>query len=494
MEELRRRLEEDELRRLEERYEKLRKLREYKKDRLHEVFPDLTRLIDDTLFKKLEGPKELELDIELEWDKSKLRGKPWRSLTNLLSVKESWQDFLFSIEGKDVQLPKIEYKLAIKVKPKYYKGRFWRLATVRDVLKYYNLVQSIQPLHFAEYMKVSVTAEGKKLLEESFVSKDCKDYTGKPKITYKDSITLEDIPKVVRYYKPIEKFIFDDLKDRGLTLTCAVREGESIVRKYANKRRLVVRKPEDISNMVENYLAYEFVVDTNLIDKAYPDRIIWDIDPSPYINYAILRDFVNEFRGWLAEFGFLTKLRRTGGRGVHVIANLDYTKRPDNYPSYPRQLKFGTLYSRVGGEGLVWNSAQDLIKVSSLAFGYEKKKKGRGFPLTIEKEDPSQRLWNIYVDWSTAIKDKGVRSLGSIHKTTGRICLPIELMPSRKFEILDKFSEIRRVAANPSLLYESPLPKSSFQAVEEVFKKYSWISEEYINLGPEKFCAKYVWP
>lgn len=484
---------------LKQKYEKQRKLREYKKDRLKEVFPDISMMLYSILPVSLKKePTTLEIKIDIEWNKNKLRTAHWSSLVKELSdVYTSWPDFQFSFETKELQRPKIGYKISFKGKPSHYEGKFWKKKTISEILKRYGLFNSIKSLHFADYMKISVVADDKEIFTQAFHSKDEEGYDGRSKLPCRDSIVLEDMPLVANYYRIVEPFILEDLKDRGLTVTCAVKdgEGESIVRRNAEGKRLVVSKLGDLTRIVENYFAYEFIPDLNLLNSDKPNKIVWDVDPSPYVAYPKFRDFVNEFRGWLAEHGIQTKMRRTGGKGVHIIADIDYDSIPSSYEPFGRQLKFDTKRSRIGEKGFLWESLQDFIKISCIGFCYEKKRRGSGFPLTLERDDISQRLWNIYVDWSVGIKDRGVRSLGSIHKKTGNICMPLEFMPASRLQTFEgKFKEISLVASRPTLLYENPIPKSSFSAVEEIFHKYSWMPILYYKLGPEKFYAKYVWP
>jgi hypothetical protein len=51
-------------------------------------------------------------------------------------------------------------------------------------------------------------------------------------------------------------------------------------------------------------------------------------------------------------------------------------------------------------------------------------------PITIENHDVSQRYANIFVDYTRAKKDMGVVSVGSIHPTTGGVCLPVKKAPT----------------------------------------------------------------
>ena len=53
-----------------------------------------------------------------------------------------------------------------------------------------------------------------------------------------------------------------------------------------------------------------------------PDHIVFDLDPDDDLDFAILKAAVIEVRDFLAELGFKTFLKVTGGKGLHVVAPL----------------------------------------------------------------------------------------------------------------------------------------------------------------------------
>ena len=53
-----------------------------------------------------------------------------------------------------------------------------------------------------------------------------------------------------------------------------------------------------------------------------PDHIVFDLDPDEDLDFAILKAAVIEVRDFLAELGFKTFLKVTGGKGLHVVAPL----------------------------------------------------------------------------------------------------------------------------------------------------------------------------
>jgi hypothetical protein len=149
-------------------------------------------------------------------------------------------------------------------------------------------------------------------------------------------------------------------------------------RRNIGKERIVVRKGEDMFKLIEDLRAYSFIPDIHLYGATYPDIAVLDIDPSPRVPYWHLRDFTQEFFDWLIDFGFEPKLRRTGGRGFHIILEMEYYKIPKLYPPFSRTLRFNTLYDRIGTKGLLWLSFADFLKTLVLGFAVERKRKGKG--------------------------------------------------------------------------------------------------------------------
>jgi len=53
-----------------------------------------------------------------------------------------------------------------------------------------------------------------------------------------------------------------------------------------------------------------------------PDHIVFDLDPDEGLDFSILKAAAQEVRDFLAELGFTTFLKVTGGKGLHVVAPL----------------------------------------------------------------------------------------------------------------------------------------------------------------------------
>ena len=55
---------------------------------------------------------------------------------------------------------------------------------------------------------------------------------------------------------------------------------------------------------------------------SQPDHIVFDLDPDEELDFSILKAAAVEVRDFLAELGFKTFLKATGGKGLHVVAPL----------------------------------------------------------------------------------------------------------------------------------------------------------------------------
>ena len=56
---------------------------------------------------------------------------------------------------------------------------------------------------------------------------------------------------------------------------------------------------------------------------SQPDHIVFDLDPDEELDFPILKSAAVEVRDFLAELGFKTFLKATGGKGLHVVAPLN---------------------------------------------------------------------------------------------------------------------------------------------------------------------------
>jgi len=66
---------------------------------------------------------------------------------------------------------------------------------------------------------------------------------------------------------------------------------------------------------------------------------------------------------------------------------------------------------------------------------------------------------------------------------------------SEEFQPKYKSAWIQTVGRHPLVLHEPTLSArdNSFGLVEEFFERHSWIPNEYVKMGSERFMEKYCW-
>jgi len=512
----------EQLERIEKSYERLRKRLEYKKQRLTEIFDKnlILRRIEEALFNvKIDKGDKANIKMNIEWRKDE--EDFWLNyITTLHKLQRSWRAFDFS--DKVFQTDEtIGFNISLDVEPRIINEKAWKKGTIQRIKNFIDYgFFSPKSIHFAKYLTIETSTPQIKI-RSAFRASDVlpKEEIMENKLEYHDFITLEDMPLVLNYYRKVMDInnFWDDIAFRGLTINTAVKTGESIIRRNDdNGKRFVPRKKDDVENLILNYLAYKFVPDVNLYGQEYPSRIVYDLDPSSSTRYEEFRDFTNEFYSWLISKGFKPKFRKTGGRGAHIILEMNYNKIPKTYEMpFPKSLRFKTWFKRHGEIGLLYSSAVDFVRISTLGFAVERKGKyGKRSRITTEREDAGLRLWNIFIDWTRNIKEMGIASVGSISERTGGVCIPVKKLPEKDsmedvikcsidpslkiptgFDPKYKSPWIHLVGNYPYLIIEERISENDnpMNLVEEMFEKYGWISEKYINLGPRKFLARYCW-
>ncbi len=506
----------EQLERIRSRYEFLRKTEQYRGLRVKKTFQPKAVLedVDQKALDKITLEDRLRLELSINFPAAEEGEVRWREYGSTLQR-------LFAALAKKSVPPDIGMRLTQTWKELGYDisseiivGEEGKEEVVKRVLATLRLFLYPDCTRYAlEPIRIMLTGHGNHVLQnESFrlgfylEKSPCQDY-----------IILDDVPLVVSYYRQIADIVLKDIAHRGLTVYAAVdaKDGESVIRRNnARGERMVADDVEDIGRLVLDYDAFRFVPDVNLHGQECISRIPVDMDTPPTMTWADYAEFVNGFKAWLEEHGFKPRLRLTGGRGAQVILDISMDRLAKNYSTpFPRALKFETWIGRVGKWGLISAQASDLVKILALAYADYRKKLGKSAPLTVEMHDLSQRYWNILADSSRAVKDMGVVGVGSIHHKTGAVCMPVASLPPtfsiesavsashwpdiERVEYQPRFKSpwIQTVGSNPVLLHEPSLScrDNTFSLVEEAFEKYSWIPNEYVRMGSERFMGKYCW-
>ena len=121
---------------------------------------------------------------------------------------------------------------------------------------------------------------------------------------------------------------------------------------------------------------HDWGVSLDHIDK--PDRIVFDLDPDEDLDFGTLKAAAIEVRDFLADLGFKSFLKSTGGKGLHIVAPIapklgwaevkPFTKavadalvaaRPDRYTANPlKKTREGKIFvdylrNQRGGSAIV---------------------------------------------------------------------------------------------------------------------------------------------
>ena len=187
---------------------------------------------------------------------------------------------------------------------------------------------------------------------------------------------------------------------------------------------------------------HDWGVSLRHIDK--PDRLVFDLDPDEDLDVAVLKAAAQEVRAFLADLGFTSFLKATGGKGLHVVAPLtpkagwDEVKafakaiadalvatRPDRYTANPlKRTRVGKIFvdylrNQRGGSAICNYStrAKPGAPVAAPLRWDELKALKSGAPYTVKtmparlarlKSDP----WDGYFATRQSITAKAKKALG----------------------------------------------------------------------------------
>jgi bifunctional non-homologous end joining protein LigD len=170
---------------------------------------------------------------------------------------------------------------------------------------------------------------------------------GGVRVTHPDRVLYPDMDLTKRdlidYYTAVAEPMLPHLVDRPVSLVrCPQgRKRKCFFQKHATDgmpEALAVAPIREASGRASDYLAIggiegviagvqigtlEFHIwgsRRRAIEK--PDRLVFDLDPDPSVDFAAVRRAAVEVRDFLAELGLETFPLLTGGKGVHVVAPL----------------------------------------------------------------------------------------------------------------------------------------------------------------------------
>jgi bifunctional non-homologous end joining protein LigD len=141
----------------------------------------------------------------------------------------------------------------------------------------------------------------------------------------------------------------------------------------------------------------------------YPDRMIFDLDPAPKVSFEVLKLAAQDLKQRLALKGLDSRLKCTGGKGLHVTVPL------------AGKDKWGAVKSFAG------SLANEMVAGAPDAY--------------IATMSKAKRTGKIFIDYfrndytATAIADYGVRA-----RPGAPVALPIEWKELKKLQSADQFT------------------------------------------------------
>jgi bifunctional non-homologous end joining protein LigD len=165
-------------------------------------------------------------------------------------------------------------------------------------------------------------------------------------LTNPDRVLFPDIGftklDLARYYEAVAPFMLPYLVRRpislvrcpeGYTKECffqrhAMKGMSDAIKEVAiaggetNKKYLYIEGAAGLFGLVQIGVLeiHDWGVSLRHIDK--PDRIVFDLDPDENLALATLKAAAIEVRDFLADLGFTSFLKSTGGKGLHIVAPL----------------------------------------------------------------------------------------------------------------------------------------------------------------------------
>ncbi|MFN2361637.1 MAG: DNA ligase D [Marinobacter sp.] len=187
-----------------------------------------------------------------------------------------------------------------------------------------------------------------------------KDLVEGVRITHPDRVVYPDIGltkiEVAQFYADIQDWLMPQLANRLLSLVRCPdgRQEECFFQKHllATQARKVPRqdfrqskgaKPYAYVQSIAHVIALvqsgvlEFHPFGSLItDTEHPDLMVFDLDPSPGVQWPEILKVTRELRDRLEKLGFTAFVRTTGGKGLHVVVPLRPTTDWDDVKAFAK--------------------------------------------------------------------------------------------------------------------------------------------------------------
>jgi bifunctional non-homologous end joining protein LigD len=176
--------------------------------------------------------------------------------------------------------------------------------------------------------------------------------TNPQKLLYpKSGITKLDL---ARYYQQVAKWMLPHVGNRLLSLVrCPAGSGPAcFFQKHPGASHLEHLRYVDVEGETEEYLALddlgglvslvqlgvlEIHIWGSLADRyEKPDRLIFDLDPDPAVQWSEVVTAARQVRSLLEELGLESFVKTTGGKGLHVVIPIQRRTNWDDAKAFCR--------------------------------------------------------------------------------------------------------------------------------------------------------------
>lgn len=120
----------------------------------------------------------------------------------------------------------------------------------------------------------------------------------------------------------------------------------SIAEKSTTRDYVYIRDVEDIVRLAQ-FGVIELHTWACRADRVEaPDRVIFDLDPAPDVNWSRVSDAAVMLRDLLADLGLTTFIKLSGGKGLHVVAPIERRASWDKVENFAREIAVRIAESR----------------------------------------------------------------------------------------------------------------------------------------------------
>lgn len=498
---------------LKERYERMRKKKQYRTDFLTEIIP----------LEQIQKITQIELKKELSryacaggniWVKIKIKYILEDPLGRII-LNEDQPDKYERLERKIEKASKFKERIEIGRErigePQYgeilhistfipysikYDSNSQEVLGIEEALKelesFNEIVLSPRPVNFSHYLRYKLRLDEEDLVDINYITRDErvkkhltereKKFGTIDKHPYEEVFGEKDLEKLAQFYHIVSPLIVGDCRDRPVILRRLNPFGypESIEGRYekagGGKRLYEIRTGKDVLRYVKNEKAISFIPETHDFERNLLECVI-DKDPSRKFDFGYISWFFNDFNTYLYELGFRQYQRVTGGKGEHNIIPLSFEKPFDII--LPKGTIIETHLRRRDEKSILTDSAVAATAVLTFSYKCERERKDhKTRPISTNSMDRVACLRSILFDISPMWERHGRRAVSSLHHKTGRVCIPVNEFPKSKSKLYE-ITQMENVVENLDEYFSMEAEMSdkkkleNFRILRDICEKYA---------------------